>query len=191
MAEIINIAYSFASNYLTNLVVAVIIILLGFIMGKIVGRLLQKILSEIELNNIIKKATHIKINLEEIISSFITYFIYFISIVMALSQLGLTTTVLNMISGAVIVVIIISIFLGIKDFVPNLIAGIFIHRKGFVNEGDRIRVKGIEGKIVHINLVETRIKTKKGDLMYVPNTMLTRNEVVKLKKSQKSSVTFN
>lgn len=182
MAGLINIANSFISKYLTNFVVAVILILIGFIVGRIAGRLLQKILNEIELNNIIKKATNINVNLEEIISTFAAYFIYFISIVMALSQLGLTTTVLNMISGAVIVVIIISLFLGIKDFVPNFISGIFIHRKGFVNEGDNIRVKGIEGKIIHLNLVETRVKTKKGDIMYIPNTMLTRNEVVKLKK---------
>jgi len=181
MAEIIDIAMSFFSRYMTRLVVAVIIVLIGFIIGKIVGRLLQKILKEVELNNIIKKATHIKINLEEGFSLFATYFIYFIAIIMALSQLGLTTTVLNMISAAVIVVIIISIFLGIKDFVPNLISGIFIHRKGFVKEGDRIRVKDIEGKVIKINLVETRIKTKKGDVIYIPNTLLTRNEVVKLK----------
>ncbi len=101
---------------------------------------------------------------------------------MALSQLGLTTTVLHMISAAVIVIVIISIFLSIKDFVPNFMAGIFIHRKGFVNEGDKIRVKGVEGRIIHLNLVETRIKTKKGDVIYLPNVLLTRNEVVKLKK---------
>ena len=182
MTKIIDIALSFFSKYITKFIVAVIIILIGFIIAKIAGRLLQKILKEVELNNIIKKAANIRVNLEEIISSFTTYFIYFITIIMALSQLGLTTTVLHMISAAVIVIVIISIFLGIKDFVPNLMAGIFIHRKGFVNEGDKIIVKGIEGRIIHLNLVETRIKTKKGDVIYLPNVLLTRNEVVKLKK---------
>ena len=182
MVEIIDIIVSFFSKYLTRFIVAVIILLIGFIIGRIVGRLLQKILKEVELNNIIKKAMHIKINVEEIISSFAVYFIYFITIIMALSQLGLTTTVLNMISAAIIIIIIISIFLGIRDFIPNLIAGIFIHRKGFVNEGDKIRVKDIEGRIVYINLLETRIKTKKGDVIYLPNTFLMRNQVVKIKK---------
>ena len=182
MVEIINLATTFFSKYLTRFVVAVIIILIGFIIARIVGRLLQKILKEIELNNIIKKATHIKINLEEGLSLFATYFIYFITIIMALSQLGLTTTVLNMLSAAVIIIIIISIFLGIKDFVPNLIAGIFIHRKGFVNEGDKIKVKDIKGKIIYLNLLETRVKTRNGDVIYLPNTFLTKNEVVKLKK---------
>jgi small-conductance mechanosensitive channel len=168
----------------TKFVVAIIILLIGFIIGKLLGKIIQRALHEIELNNLLQRATGIKISLEEIISSFITYFIYFITVIMALSQIGLTTTVLNMISAAIIVIIILSVFLGIKDFVPNMIAGIFIHQKRFINKGDRIKVKDIEGKIIHINLVETRIETKQKDIIYIPNSMLTKSEVTVIKKKK-------
>jgi len=167
---------------INKVIAAVIILLIGFIIGKIIAKIVQKFLKEVELNKLMHKAAGIKFGLEDIITYFVQYFIYFIFIIMALNQLGLTTTILNMLSGAVIIIIIISIFLGIKDFIPNFIAGMFIHSKGFIQEGDKIRVKDLEGKIVKINMIETRIETKSGDLIYIPNSMLTKQEVTKLKK---------
>jgi len=182
-----------AITYLTSLyqgiinkaIVAIIVLLIGFIIGKVASKFVQKFLKEVELNKILKKAAGIKVNSEEILAYFVQYFIYFLFIIMALNQLGLTTTVLNMLSGAIFLVIIISIFLGIKDFIPNFLAGIFIHSKGFIKVGDHIRVKTLEGKIIKINMVETRIETKEGDLIYLPNSMLTKQEVIKLKHVEK------
>jgi len=167
---------------LTKVVTAVLILLIGFIIGRVLGKLVQRFLHEIELNGILKKAAGIRISVEEIFGLFVTYFVYFIAVVMALNQIGLTTTVLNMISGGVIVILIISIVLGIKDFVPNILAGLFIHQKRFVKVGDTIKVKDVEGKIVYINLLETRVKNKEGDIIYFPNSMLTKSEVIKKKK---------
>jgi small conductance mechanosensitive channel len=81
----------------------------------------------------------------------------------------------------VIVVIILSMLLAIKDFIPNVFAGLFLHRKGFLKKGDNIIVKDVKGKIIYINLVETRVQTKEGDIIYIPNTLLTKSEVRKIK----------
>jgi len=180
----INILPKLLSGIFTKLVVAVIIVLIGLVLGKILGKFIQKALHEVELNKILRKAAGIKVSVEEIISAFITYFIYFIFIVMALNQLGLTTVVLHMISGAILIIIIISILLSIKDFMPNMFAGFFIHQKRFINEGDILKVDSTEGKVVHINLVETKIETKQGDIIYIPNSLLTKKIVVKLKKKK-------
>ena len=174
------------SGIFTKLVVAVIIVLIGLIFGKILGKFIQKALHEVELNKVIKKAAGIKISAEEIISTFITYFIYFIFIVMALNQLGITTVVLHMISGAILIIIIISILLSIKDFMPNMFAGLFIHQKAFIKEGDIIKVDNTEGKVIHINLVETKIERKKGDIIYIPNSLLPKKVVIKVKKKKLS-----
>jgi len=180
----INVLPKILSSVFTKLVVAVIIVLIGLVAGKLLGKLIHKLLHEIELNNLIKKSAGIKISMEEIISSFVTYFIYFIFIVMALNQLGLTTVVLHMISGAILIIIIISIMLSIKDFMPNMFAGFFIHQKRFIKEGDIIKVDNIKGKIVHVNLVETTIETKQGDIIYIPNSLLTKKTIVKVKKKK-------
>lgn len=176
---------SLYQGIINNVIAAVIVLLIGFIIGKIAAKFVQKFLKEIELNKILKKAAGIKVSVEEILTYFVQYFIYFLFIIMALNQLGLTTTILNMLSGAIILVIILSIFLGIKDFVPNFLAGMFIHSKGFIKQGDYIKVKNLQGKIIKINMVETRIETKGGDIIYIPNSMLTKQEVTLLKHAPK------
>lgn len=184
-AKSLNFINGLFTDIVTKVVVAVVILVIGFIVGKIIGRLTQRLLHEFELDNILKMATGIKISMEELISHFITYLVYFLALVMALNQIGLTTTLLNIISAGIIILIIIFILLGIKDFIPNILAGIFIHQKGMVKEGDRIKVKDIKGKIVHINLVDTRLKTREGDLIYIPNSVLIRNELTKLGKRKR------
>lgn len=175
--NLINYANILFSQLFTKLIVGIIILLIGFIIGKILGRFVHKLLHEIELNNILKKAG-IKISLEEIISKFITYFIYFISVIWALNEIGLTTTILNMISAAVLILIIISVLLAIKDFIPNLLAGFLIYQKSLIKEGNLIEVNQLKGKVKNISLLETEIETRKGDIIYIPNSLITKKEII-------------
>lgn len=184
MADVIN-----ATTYLdiifsqlfTKVIVAVVILLIGFVIARIVGKLVQKILHEIELNNILKKAG-VKLQLEDLLSNIATYLIYFFTIIWALNSMGLTTTILNMLSAAFLILIIISIILAIKDFFPNLISGFFIYRKGIIKVGDKIKVGNITGKVKRITLIETEIKTSSGDTIHIPNSTLTKKEVLVKKK---------
>lgn len=188
MAEYIQNIISYFSEFrgiYTKLLVAFIILLIGSIIGKLLGKLTARILHEIELDNILKKASGIEVRLEHLFSIFVTYFVYFITIIMVLNQLNVTTTVLQMLSAAVIIIIIVSVILAIKDFVPNAFAGIYIYRRKLIKEGERIKVKGIEGEVVHINLVETKLETRDGDIVYVPNSAITKTEVVKVKEAKK------
>tara|TARA_Y100000310_G_scaffold258452_1_gene266873 strand:- start:4584 stop:5144 length:561 start_codon:yes stop_codon:yes gene_type:complete len=186
MENIITVMNNYINTYLPDFfmkfVVSMIILLIGLIVGRILGKLIHKVLHEIELNNILKKATGLKVSLEEIISSFVTYFTYFVFIIIAIEKLGVGAIVLNIVAGGVMLVIILSVFLSIKDFVPNCIAGITIYREGFIKKGDFIKVKETEGKITKISLIETRIETKGKDTISIPNSIMTKNEVVKLNK---------
>ena len=178
----VNYIINTVSGLMTKLIVAVLIILIGFIAGRVAGKLTQKVLHELELDRILKQTAKIKFSLEKALGKFVAYFIYFIAIIIALNQVGLTTTILHMISAAVLIIIVISIVLGVKDFIPNLLAGMHIHRKGLLKEGDRIRVRGTEGKVISVELTETKLKTKKGDIIILPNSILVKEEIVKLKK---------
>lgn len=180
--ELLN---TWLGDAITRVIVSIVILLIGFIIGNVVGKLLKRVLHEFELDNIWKKATGVKFSIEDVFSTIIKYIIYFLTVVMALNQLGITTTVLYLISAGLIVILIISLFLGIKDFVPNVLAGLFIHQKRIIHVGDTIKVDSIKGRIVHMNLVETRIKTKEGDLIYLPNTLLTKSPVVIVGKKKK------
>lgn len=173
------------SGFFTKFLVAVVILLIGFIVGKLLGRMVFKFLHSMEINHNLNKLANINVGVEEILEAFTTYFIYFITIVMVLQQLGLATTVLNMIAGGVIVIIILSTLLGVKDFIPNAVAGFILQRKNFISVGETIKVKGMQGKVVKISLVETKIETKDQDIIFIPNSVLTKTEVIKVKKKRK------
>jgi len=185
LTEGIDYVVNTLSGLMTKLIVAVIIILIGFIVGRVLGKLTQKILHELEIDRILKETANIKLSIEKSLARFITFFIYFLAIIIALNQIGLTTTVLHMISAAVLIIIVLSIILGIKDFIPNLLAGIHIYRRGAVKEGDWIRVRGTEGEIIGMDLTETKIKTSKGDTIFIPNSLLIKEELVKLGRKKK------
>ncbi|MBW2985054.1 mechanosensitive ion channel family protein [Candidatus Woesearchaeota archaeon] len=170
------------SGIFTKIVVAIIILLIGFIIGKILGRLLQKVLHEFETDKALKKSAGIHFSIEHLFGALLSYFIYFIAIIMALNQVGLTSAILNMLSGAVILLILISMILAIKDFVPNMVAGIFIFQKGIIKEGDIISFDKIKAKVVETTLIETKLESKSKDIIYIPNSALMKKEIKKLKR---------
>jgi small-conductance mechanosensitive channel len=162
-----------------DVVIAVIILLIGLIIGKILGRVVQKLLNSFELNLLIKKATGIRIRMEEFLGKLVSYVIFFISAIMALDVLKLTLFTLQIISGLIIVMIVVSIFISIKDFFPNIIAGFYLHKKKMFKEGDIVKIDKVTGKIEQINLTEIRIVTKSGDTIYIPSSLFTKKEFVK------------
>jgi len=165
------------SQIVTKFIVATIIIIIGFIIGKIAGRFVAKLSKELEINKILKKAG-LKLNFESILSTGTSYIIYFFTLVIALNQIGMTTTILNMLGAAVLVLVVLSALLAMKDFLPNMIAGFLIFQKGLFKVGDYVKVHKFEGKVKKITLFETQIQTKKKDLIHVPNSNFTKSEIV-------------
>lgn len=168
------------SNLFVSLVAAIVILLIGLVIGRFIGNIVRKILRELEVSKILKEEG-VKFPLEDVLSVGIKYVVYFVAIILALNQVGLTDTVLNIFLGIILVLIVIFIILAFKDFIPNAMAGFFVHQRRDIKEGDQIRVKNIEGKVIDINLIETKVKTKSGDVIYIPNSFLTKNEVKKRK----------
>lgn len=179
--DLIAYLYTAFRNVFTELVAAIIILLIGFIFGRMAGKIILKIFKEIELNRLLKKTTGIKVSLAELISKSITYFIYFIFIIAALEKLNISAVAFNLLAGGVIIIIIISIFLSIKDFIPNIIAGIYITQKAFVSKGDVIKIDNIEGKIIDLQLNTIKLETKKGDMLFIPNSILLKSKLTKVK----------
>lgn len=170
------------TSLILRLTAAIIILLIGFIIGRFVNKLLKKVLKELETDRILKEQASVKIPVEEFLSSTAKYLVYFIAIIMALNQLGITTVILQILLFVALVILVAFIILAVKDFIPNVLAGFFIYQKKVLKEGDKIKVNKIEGKVIHVNLVETRIKTKSNDIVHIPNSVLTKNILIKKKR---------
>ncbi|MFW5991410.1 MAG: mechanosensitive ion channel domain-containing protein [Candidatus Nanoarchaeia archaeon] len=175
---------SLIEPFYSSIIISAIILLSGFVLGRILGRLLFKVLSEIELNKIFKLATGLNIKIDNILSKVVTYFIYFIFIMWALETLGLSLIIINILAGGVIILFIIAIVLGIKDFIPNIIAGVFIHIRGIVKEGDKVELDSIKGTVENVGLVETKLSSSSKDVLFVPNSVFIKTHAIKIKKQK-------
>lgn len=168
------------SSFIVRVIAALAIVLFGLIAGNILGKLIKKILHSFEIDKILGEQG-VKFPLEKFIATIVKYLIYFVGIIWALAELGLTTIILEIILAIILILLVAFMILAFKDFVPNITAGFFIHRKNALKKGDWIKVKSVEGEIVEIDLIETKIKTKDGDIMLLPNSVLTTNEVIRKK----------
>ncbi|MBR9683367.1 mechanosensitive ion channel [Candidatus Woesearchaeota archaeon] len=162
---------------LNNIIGAIVVLLIGLIIGLIVKKLLRRILHEIELDKLVKRLGK-NYSLEKKISNLAAYLIYFFALVWSLNQLGITPIVLYIIGGAVLLLLVATFLIGIKDFIPNLIAGIVINRRDPWKKGKKIKVNGVEGTVEKIGWLEMEIKTKKGDKIYMPNSLLVKSKVL-------------
>lgn len=176
------------SGVVTDIVIAMAILLIGFIIGNLLGRVLKRLLYEFKVDPALKKSLKIKFSMEKILSEILSYSIYFISIVMTLNHLGVTSTILNIISIALIVLIAFSILLALKDLVPNFIAGIKIIQKEIVKKGDNISFDKIKARVVKVTWTETKLESKSGDIIFIPNSLLLKKilKVPKRKKKKQS-----
>lgn len=169
-----------AQSWVNLVASAIIILLIGFIIGKVLGKLAQRFLHELELNRILKKAG-IALSMEEFAGHAIEYFIYFIAIVVALDQLGITAFVLYIIVGLLALVIAAAFVLSIKDFIPNFIAGWRLSRKKLFVVGDTVTIGSVTGKVKEAGLLETRLQSR-NDVIHIPNSILFKQEIRVRKK---------
>ncbi len=174
------------SDVIVKLIAALAIVLFGLILGNILSKLLKKVLHEFELNRVLKEQ-NIRFPLEEFLSTIFKYIIYFVGIIWALTEIGLATIILQILLIVILVLVVAFIILAFKDFVPNITAGFFIHNKNLFKKGDKIKVHSIEGIVEEVDLIETKVKTVDGDVILIPNSILTKNEVRKLKKLPKAN----
>ncbi len=164
--------YSNLNPYLNRLAFAILILLVGFILGKLLGRFVRRVLDELDMDAALKKTVGIKVSVSKVLSSFSAFIVYFVTVILFLNSLGLTTAVLNAISIGVIVLIMISAALAIRDLVPNLTAGFAIHTKQKISVGNQIEMEGIKGKVIEVSLLDTQIRTSSGDIVFIPNSIL-------------------
>lgn len=183
--SVLNTLLQSFKGFNTKFTAAVVLLLFGILLGKLIGKLVFRLLHELELDKLVKKVTRTGFPVEEFISSALTYLTYFTFIILSLETLGLNPLIFNIIAAGIIAIVVISILLAVKDIIPNIIAGAFIHLSDHIREGDSITVKDITGKVVQVNMVETKLETKKGDTIYVPNSLLTKTIVAKKRSGRR------
>ena len=169
------------SSLTTEIIVAVIILLIGFIIARMLRKMGYHLFHEFELDHLLGKLMGIKTNAEEYLSKRIAYFVYAITIIIALNQLGVTMTVLYIILGAFVLILVVMILLSVKDFIPNISAGLKLSKQDLLEEGDQVIIGKVQGRVKKVSLLEVHLETKHHDLIVIPNASVMKETIKKYK----------
>lgn len=164
-----------AQSYIYTVAIGLVILLIGFALGILTKKLILKILKEVELNKIMSRVG-IKHDLEGGISSIVMYLIYLATIIIFLDHFKIGSIVLYIILGALLMLLILTLLVGLKDVIPNFMAWLILQKRGNIKVGKKIDVKEISGEVEKIGFLETEIKTDSGDVLYVPNNLFLKSK---------------
>ena len=129
-----------------------------------------------ELDKSLLRVTRLNIRLERIISGLVAFIIYFFSVIIALNQVGLLSIIIQWLSYAVVIAILISLTLGLRDIIPNLFAGLSLKRKLKLRVGKKINVGTVKGKISKLNSLYVHVVTKDEEIILVPYSQLMKEK---------------
>ncbi|AWI33493.1 mechanosensitive ion channel family protein [Helicobacter apodemus] len=157
-------------NFAPNLVSASLILLFGYILAKLLSKYIAKVLK--------------KITKDETLGIFFKNVIFvsvlLLTIVTALTNLGVKTTSIIAVLGTAG----LAIALSLKDSLTNLAAGILLVVLRFFSRGDTISVGSITGKVDSINLFETRLTTLDNQMVILPNSSIISSPVTNINANQ-------
>jgi small-conductance mechanosensitive channel len=111
----------------------------------------------------------------------IKYFLYIIGIILALQSLGFDISILLAGSAALLV----GIGLGFQDIFKDFMSGIIILFDGSIKVGDVIEVESLVGVVREINLRTSKIRTREGIIIIVPNGYFISQNVINWTNSNK------
>ena len=103
------------------------------------------------------------------------YVIYLLAILLAIRSIGFDVTPILLGSSALFV----GLGFGLQDAFKDFISGLILLFEGDMVIGDVIEFEnGILGKVREIKLRTSKIKTRDGIVIFVPNSQLTNNRVI-------------
>lgn len=156
-AELFSLVTNWLLSNVWTLVSAFIIVIVGLIAAKFVSGLIRKRLSRDR-------------GFDQTVVPFLVeisrYAILIFTIMLALSQLGIETTTMLAILGAVAV----AVALGMRDILTNVAAGLMIVILRPMSIGDYIQATDTAGTISEIGLFATRLVSANGQYLFVPNS---------------------
>src|SRR3989344_2925297 len=155
--------------------VAIVILIVGLAIGLLLKKITFRIFRQIELNKIMSNVG-VTYDLEKGVSSILSYVVYLFTLLLFLEQLEIKSIVLYLAAGGLLLLVILTVIVGLKDVIPNFIGWIYVQRKPSFKEGYHIELPEISGLIEHIGYLETEIKTEKGDVLYVPNSLFLKSK---------------
>lgn len=164
-------------DFLTNALIVIAVLVIGYFVVRILINIMKKILLKTRLD---RTAASFIVSVARVV-------LYFIVAITALGTVGVNVASLITALGAAA----LTAGLALQDCLNNIVSGLVILiNKPFV-AGDTLEFEGITGKISKINIFSTTIHTLDNKLVTIPNSKLTKNNVVNCTMVDKRRLDLN
>ncbi|MFA4887008.1 MAG: mechanosensitive ion channel domain-containing protein [Candidatus Nanoarchaeia archaeon] len=160
-------AYSLTT---VNLVSAFLILVFGWVIGTTLGNITKKTFKSMNLTHRFEKEFNLK--LDSVLASLVRNLLYTLTLLAALTRIGLTRTTLVWILIALLILTLIFTLLSFKNLLPNLFARYTLTRTQHIKTGSTIHIHGTTGTVLSVGFIETKIKTPNGEIISLPNALL-------------------
>ena len=145
---------------LPEVIFAIIVIVLTYLISRFVVRIGSRLLNQASLQETIK----------DWILRIMKWLTWLIGLLISLSILGVDVSTLVL--GLGLFTLIIGVAL--STWVENLVAGVMVQAEKEIWVGDKITIlkwQIIEGTVIKLNIRTTVIKTKEGNIAFIPNKL--------------------
>ena len=158
-----------------SLSITIILLLAGLGLVTLIKRFLHRLIIELKLNELFKKRGF-HYDVEGSITLIISLAVYITFIIIFLNYLKITYTLLYIFLGILLILILLTSIVGIKDILPNLLAMLLLRGKSKIKVGMNIKIHEICGVVEKVGYFETRFKTKDGDSLLIPNHIMFKSK---------------
>lgn len=161
---------------LKNLSLAGITLFVSVLVGKLVSKFLKSFKDEIE-------EVLGKIGVGKVITGFFIkgteYTIYFIGVLLSLSQFGFSAYLLQLLMFLMILSTIIAFLLSLRKLLINASAGLYLARIKQIEKGAEVKFNSRQGEIIERGLLSTIIQSEEEKII-IPNSLLIDKEIKRL-----------
>lgn len=159
-------AITWVSEYSLKVLAAILILVVGRWLARKIARLLAKVL----------KKNGIEVTLTGFLENITYYALLVLVLIAAAGQLGINTTSFLTIVGAAG----LAVGLALKDSLSNFASGVMLVLFRPFKVGDAVKVAGITGKVVGINIFNTVLNTPDNQRIIVPNSNITTDVITNI-----------
>jgi small-conductance mechanosensitive channel len=152
--------YSSLAQALPTLIFVGAALLGAYIAIYIIQRIVKRVLDKVDFNP----------DLEYLAFRAIGWGAWFLVIVWLVGQLGQDEIFATLIAGGTLVGLAVA--LAVKDSLSDVVGGVLLLGDKHFDLGDTIKVGSTEGEIIEVDLRKTRVKTKDGSIVIIPNAKI-------------------
>ena len=162
--------FSQIAGFVPRFIAAILIIVLGFLIADFMGRVFEEAGRSLLRDEVISFVS----------GGLAKYSIAIITIIMALSIMGLDTTSLNIMFAVILVSVVVLTVIGIRDIMPNVAAG--VHLRRHLKVGERIKIDGHTGLVERIDSASVILRVSETKRVSVPSSLFVKNPYERVRK---------